>query len=118
MRLIEEVNNQKSNNNSRDLDNDSDSQVIPREGNIGVRSSLIDYNNSNGQCSEMIQSSGALIKKTRAQAVPMAQKLTHVFNQPSKTFNGVPHLQQPQDILSLGQQLDHLNFQSSQSSVR
>jgi len=54
LRLIEEVNNQKQNNNYRESDRDADidQQVIPREGNIGVRSSLIDYNNSSGVCSE------------------------------------------------------------------
>lgn len=63
LKLIEEVNNQKS-INKKDYDNDSDTQLVPREGNIGVRSSLIDYNNSNSSSSD--SSHIYTTKKTRA----------------------------------------------------
>jgi len=76
LKLIEEVNNKKS-INKKQFDNDSDKQLVPREGNIGVRSSLIDYNNSNSSSSEsshIYQS-----KKTRAQMVPKSETLAPVF---------------------------------------
>lgn len=72
MQLIMEVNHQKLVNCPNDFDRDDDQQVIPQEGNIGVRSSLADYNSSRNGCPEMYQKLSNGEKKTRAQAVPMA----------------------------------------------
>ena len=78
LKLIEEVNNQKTipKKKNNDLDNDSDSQLVPREGTIGVRTSLIDYNssNSNSESNHVYAT-----KKTRAQMVPKSETLAPVF---------------------------------------
>ena len=78
LKLIEEVNNQKTTNKNTDLDNDDDTQLVPREGNIGVRSSLIDYNNQFKNTE-----SRAINKKTRAQMVPKSETLAPVFKNKS-----------------------------------
>ena len=77
LKLIEEVNNTNTNNRKRDsYDNDCDRQLVPREGNIGLRSSLIDYNGSNSSGeSNMVYAT----KKTRAQMVPRTETLAPVF---------------------------------------
>lgn len=77
LKLIEEVNNPNTNNKRRIVnDNDDDKQLVPREGNIGVRSSLIDYNgsNSSGESNHVYPT-----KKTRAQMVPRTETLAPVF---------------------------------------
>jgi len=75
LRLIEEVNNQQTTINKQgDFDNDCDKQLVPREGNIGLRSSLIEYNSTNN---ETYQNHNA--KKTRAQMVPRSETLAPVF---------------------------------------
>lgn len=78
LKLIEEVNNQKISTNKKinDLDNDSETQLVPREGTIGVRTSLIDYNNSNTSSES---SHVFATKKTRAQMVPKSETLAPVF---------------------------------------
>ena len=50
--------------------------MIPQEGKIGVRSSLIEYNSSRIGCVESYQVRSTDGEKRRAQAVPMAQKLS------------------------------------------
>lgn len=77
LKLIEEVNNPNTSNKKRNAyDNDEDKLAVPREGNIGVRSSLIDYNgsNSSGESNQVYAT-----KKTRAQMVPRTEALAPVF---------------------------------------